>query len=846
MSHHKHDEPLQVSFNATVRVICEGASVLALDDRVYNKVATKCMLTMGGFITSCTVNPDKSGVFHFNHRFEPIKDDENYRNQAGRTYEESQSNKFLRENGLVHSPTAKKIKDSAIMWIYTTEDPHKDEGKTVRYYLIGTAILDLRKVLEISAGNSGSLIVDCHHNFCKTYAKVILSSPHALSETDRRNVERSQKYMSENMYQVSHLSVLESVTSMIRTQQTLLQLYCARECQQGRMTMSDEMAGDFVSLCTFLQLYGACVSFTDMSYIVKERVAVLPYHMAIRYFFMAANVRLMSMKDIVSCNDVSVLSLLFRDAISAQLADSKQAEYFSDYCLNRVEKDNVANLDEGDHGVNEKGERWFKRKINESVYKFFLTMTEDQRQVCAGDGLDNRMGADDCETLITLAQAALKTFADLYSYLEKEGVVEEVQEMGDESNINKLEKTRHVAKKLITDNVMKTVNETEKMMTLIAIVTIMNKISFTMKLAIGSANAAAVGAPPSLSGHCYGFLECDYKDEKTQSAMFILEGTNWTDQRTKGMNNQLTAAQYESVNQINQMLLEITKIEDVSPSLDVGKVMSRMAQCPKHPEFYLHVFAYGSEVQLARQDQSDTKSPMVYGLTPEHIISGKLRSPKTMNYSLLCDHLSERGPLVDSPKIKELKMQRVFDSTTPSKICSTIVSIAMEEEIPPWSKKTWENVTERFLPCSVIYKATKFQNASGNIRIVFTHQLVGKTLDKELIEKFNKTIQDVLVHGKTPKITKIHLEKYFKDTDKRQEEITKLASSINEKVAGIQTNISVEKIFLCMECLVCVCTVKTTQLEELQNKLKSWIDGLHEAKEKGDKLKHMEKSAVKR
>ena len=271
-------------------------------------------------------------------------------------------------------------------------------------------------------------------------------------------------------------------------------------------------------------------------------------------------------------------------------------------------------------------------------------------------------------------------------------------------------------------------------------------------------------------------------------------------------------AMYASMSVVSAILMEITKIRDISTADDIGKGRMDMVK----GKFYQNVYVHGDSVQMRYAEASETKEQSgcwVYGLPVHELVTGMIKKRDIkVNYTLLCEHMKQAKLLA-----------------TPETICSLIRSIGTEEVVPAWEKHQWEDVTKHYYPCQMFQYVHK--NAfveEKELRVVFTHQLRGHDDGTKIADAFRKQIEEVIQGGAAPSVTEQHavrlkapfVELLDKTSGPKLRELDIAAT--NAQLCGIADLMRLERVYYCMESCVAVVIVPKMHLEKVKTMLTNW------------------------
>jgi hypothetical protein len=259
----------------------------------------------------------------------------------------------------------------------------------------------------------------------------------SVSEQGRQpTIKKDEKFMQ------STLLAQTNTASIVTAQQDLKQSEYVERIKTGEMVLIDDTSAGFMSNSTFLQLHKAAVCFTDMTSIVKKRAASLPMLLGLIYGYAGIIVNGTSFDDLIKMktNNDQLLTV-FASMLSAELMDSKQSEYYSDYCIYgvepctefdwRINRQPMVFPDGGPISVDKQSDasdRWFYDVIEDkqqrkTYLRFKMRLTEDQRQICAGEKLQNRMIADDCESSAQFIVDVWKLFMEMKAVMLKTNIL---------------------------------------------------------------------------------------------------------------------------------------------------------------------------------------------------------------------------------------------------------------------------------------------------------------------------------------------------------------------------------------------------------------------------------------
>lgn len=525
--------------------------------------------------------------------------------------------------------------------------------------------------------------------------------------------------------------------------------------------------------------------------------------------------------------------------LTSLIIDAKQSEYYSDYAIWGVERatkeDAAINKQPGAQDPTAQGERWNYKPDHAGGYvRVRLRMTEDQRQVCTGELLHNRIIADDCETSASALMGVLKTTMVLRAYLDKAGVTSGIQRLKSRPEPNQawpseaccLPEVSEAVRRLFSPRLFPDGDKDHGLgLLLVCLSEALSTMSYEMDLAIGSANAAAVGAAPQLCGHCYCLLKAtDLSDGLQTETVHVVEGTNWTRQHRPGDHGPGEEEQFNRMSIVASALMELTKSPDRAAQEDIGKGGVDMAL----GSFYKNIFVYGDSIQMRYAESENERQhcgTFVFGI-PTHTLTRGVSYNRAIpvGYHLVCRHLQEMGEHIE-----------------PQDVCDMVRRLGREEAVPPWGESMWNTVLDSMYPCSrTLYdgrEGVEAFDAQRHVRICMTHEFQGKDPEAAALRSFRESIEGILLHGNPPGITQRHADRLsepFKEIKEGfpQPPLLKLdVQQANKCVEGIQRFVHLERAFTCMQALVTVCYIRKDQLQTTLSMLTSWIHAIQSAQE---------------
>ena len=196
------------------------------------------------------------------------------------------------------------------------------------------------------------------------------------------------------------------------------------------------------------------------------------------------------------------------------ISDSKQSEYYSDYCIYGLERatpfEATSNAQPNGTDATTSDEKWYYVvQLDGSWIKIRMRLTEDQRQICTGTGLQNRYIGDDCETSASAMMAIFRTLMIFKAYCDVEGITTLLLRGGSVAGMAMSVVVQNAVTCFFPENLFpRTEGMAEYYGSLVLLLCqSMVRIAYDLDLAIGSASAASVGGEPHLCGHCYCLLK---------------------------------------------------------------------------------------------------------------------------------------------------------------------------------------------------------------------------------------------------------------------------------------------------------------------------------------------------
>lgn len=464
-------------------------------------------------------------------------------------------------------------------------------------------------------------------------------------------------------YMPSVLKDLPNVNELVSAQQHIEQAYCVMAVQAGELLLADDLAANFLSTGTCCQLYGFQVCFPDMTRIVRNRCAEVPFKMIGVGLYTALKCHGVTAKFVSkldgngagNASKFNLMFLIYKTLLSSELLDSKKAEYFSDYCIYSVEQ--CLNF-EGDFNVQPVDlptsilqddparlqEKWIYeirqppcQGENVKYVRYCLRLTEDQRQIAVANDLNNDFN-DDCESLAALIMAYQKKCAAAEQGFVECGLFTNTWQQTEESR-KQFENILNMIfpAQLKTDPFHNT-TYIERVDYLMALVNIMNQITFETSLCVGSAGAPArvepgepgeggekdTTAKRELNGHCYIGIKGTSKRDNTIVKYGIVEGTNFVEQKREADSKLVISLEnFKAINRITTSLQELTKLQNIPLRSDIGKGGLISFEDGVKNQFYVTVYVFGECVMLLRLPghENGTPAQTVYGCSIETIVN---------------------------------------------------------------------------------------------------------------------------------------------------------------------------------------------------------------------------------
>jgi hypothetical protein len=676
-------------------------------------------------------------------------------------------------------------------------------------------------------------------------------------------------------YERSSLQELPLLNRLVTTQQMIVKTQVSGQCSDGKVTLSDKLAAMFVPGSTYLQMYGAGVCFTDMTSIIKHRLPEYPVHLLMVHAYTAFNLNCTDMEQFIQLRTPSCaneLAAAFKTILTAELIDPKQTEYYSDYNLYGVETVSKEEFDvssqpiRGYHKENRLNETWFyemRGTDDKPEYlRYILTMTEDQRQVCTGEGLQSQLVGDDCESGSNYEVGTNKTWDIISFSMKRDGVFAKLQEYHKKLDSMSTSKAVPAIPKISPTNsdtiqraaeynaLLQSVdevtlnrymnhqslcklNDTRKREIFWGTANVLSQIDRNMKLVVGSAGAASAGGERHMGGHCYSMLETKHVDSDVITR-HVIEATNWISQKEKGDEHEppISSDEYKSINAIATLLAMASK-NSTSTNVDHSRCAMQTGRYSQN-DFYVHVFMLGDSYVFQKHDT--IPRVLQFGAEISKLVRDEGIVLIPCSYGLVETEIRKRGLPVKEGAVSE-----------------SVHTLAREEAVPSWSRNKWNSITDNFVPCQDIYPAPGDQTVhhqpkpsqtvrkDGRLRhrFVFAQQHYDQMTDEDVsayVVAFQKLLaykgtdgndDDSAVEGTMLMYSKC---KATPDGVSHTAYEKHLASNplfdikeSNVALRNIGEYIKHEKTFTTMSSLVTVCSVHPDDINLVRDKLKSWV-----------------------
>ena len=274
---------------------------------------------------------------------------------------------------------------------------------------------------------------------------------------------------------------LPDIETMVKLQQGLQQVYCVEGINKADAVLTEPNGIAYAQGSTYLQLYKAAVCFSDISEIVRNRVAFVPRYFLTSYalcivikhlcpstlacplglpityllnyhnhmsnannkadfmpitlgrqqimvqLFGAMTTMGLSAADLVKMQDHKHMFEFIKATLAAAMMDGKQTPYYSDYVLHSVTPvENaavaLANLQPVPGSIEYAPgctACFYRQHTNGVWHRYNLELSEDLRQVRTGRTLHTLVAMDDCETQASHMMASANALNQLLMDLEE-------------------------------------------------------------------------------------------------------------------------------------------------------------------------------------------------------------------------------------------------------------------------------------------------------------------------------------------------------------------------------------------------------------------------------------------
>jgi hypothetical protein len=924
MSEHKPTLTLKFTCNISTELqsfSCESEQVTS---RVKQRTANYMLITMGAHMTHFEGPIDENGQITVDHTFKPALDDIRYDNELDTGTDEYKDisedlQREMKDCGISYKvPDDHKIKSHAVMWLYkrryedkafpgrfvdrllTDEDIVEDTSVVMRSYLIAATSINLEALMvaldEMSVStNTENVMFYLRNNFSASYGVCTLVKPidrnlsSSIPGKDGTSIEVSNETKelhdglteydiaekasvasasgpfdtSKLHYIRSYLQGISVVNNLVSTQQTVVKTLCTEELSRGELVFGDRLGASFLSGSTFLQLEGAAVCFTDMTDIVKNRVAEFPLHLLMVHAYTAFMLNSVDVKTFYkkrSIDHTSELVSVFKAILTAELIDPKQSEYYSDYNIYGIQEISEIEFRLATqpiakyHNPELMGQTWFYEKYTTdsgSTYiylRYILIQTEDQRQVCTADGLQSQMIGDDCETSAAFFLGIGKKWDRIHFDMKIRGIYKLIKTYRDaeasatspgefrESVPQNHADLMEYSNRTMTHDAFSGLDEIEKLNIFLSVANILEMIHRKVSLVVGSASAASSGGAKQMSGHCYAMLETRHRDSDVLSR-HVIEGTSWVVQKERGEETSapISKSEYASINVISNLLDIASKPyikggdgEHMHLSKDIGKCAMQTGRFDQN-DFYLHVFMFGDSYVF--QKTYDHK--MTFGAEISTLVNNDQVKLISNCYKLLEEEIKRRGKNVKEGAIRE-----------------AVRAIAADESVPAWPRTRWDMITNHFLKCkdlevdissdvppsvqpdTILEPKELVSGKSPEKRhsFAFTHQYY-KSMEETTVQAHTKALRALFAGSKSLQSTQLLLDmctmkpigmkkEYFQEHIEQSSFTPELTDHFLE---GISDYLKHEKSFTSMSSYITICSVRPSDIEALRLKLDAWI-----------------------
>jgi hypothetical protein len=759
----------------------------------------------------------------FDHDFKPIVN--KYVNQSGWTNDDAIRYPLMAdtmdEAGIKYDDLGTgMIKSHVIVWVYVQyPEPDAEVGCTdipIRSCLIGSKAITLKSLLAGLCDRNG-LDITCKHNFCDSSANVHFGMRDGTSvaniQSMRTLVNKIPSLIASHSIFKSPLLALGSVATCVGAQQGILKTYNMQALNMKAFQVADPMGTQFLGFRTYTQVHDFSMCFTDVTYMAKSRVVCLPFELLLRHMYAACVMNGFCLANqvadfVVSDLDpakVAMQRALLHSLLTDVIMDTKQSEYFSDYCLGRVDPIATRSSDKAD------SKKFPVKNANGKKTFFVFDQTEDQRQICTGENGTQRSGTDDCETLTTLILALLRAYIEFQAKLVKKGIWDEyVAVRTDKVKLRQFVETNELLHTIV-EEVMpskmwdlgdKSKSKMDRAAYVVLLLQLAHDMNCSVVCSIGTANAAAVGAPPKLSGHCYLMMSTTniYDKHKTKK-IDVLEGTGYSlPEEDKG------ADEKHEANLLSSMLFEITRTSFLSGSEPCCKDLGHGLGISGGKQFYKEVYILGDSVVTSVSNDRKTKT---IGASITDVKAGKVEHIP-VDYSMLEAHTGISAKAVQS----------------------LVHRLVRAETVPAWSERRWIDFMDIAYQCRAWYHEPRPFDPKTQLRVIFSHQAVGLPyvvgdqnrgvrrlqLETAALKKFFK---DGIPENST-KLHEARMAANGKDRYGTNLDITATCNLVGDSV----TYIHLESIVTVAEMVLCTCIVDKINVSHASQGLHAWVDAI--------------------
>ena len=344
----------------------------------------------------------------------------------------------------------------------------------------------------------------------------------------------------------------------------------------------------------------------------------------------------------------------------------------------------------------------------------------------------------------------------------------------------------------------------------------------------GNAYGAAAGGSVarSLNGHCFAGTCVTLKQCPDEPMYSILEGTKWVMPLTAAGLKHADVQSLKECNEISSLLVEITKLPSLDPSMDVGSTLLQIYQ-DKGQNFYASVYISDDKLMLRESVPGQKNSPLALGVPVAYLAHNvSAMRPITMQYALATMHLQNTSPELAS-KLGKLDIK------------NKVLGVAMEETMPAWTMAEWQrNVFDTYLPCAVLYECPQTlsmlkedaKDAELYCSMTFTHEALKGKLENP--KGYVQNILAILHDGGAPPITALHSQRILEAspfqgislTEEQKQKLrtfdpAKANASIEGKLKGLM---QVARICTCMGCVTTLVVAKKQDLPAIKESLVAW------------------------